>query len=102
MNEGSRNEVVQTECRKSANNKRQRHLLCNTKDVFAFISMAACQTKEKGAFELSLKDAVAFMSANSTVDFPVCQQESAIKRKRIDPIFKSYVCHAQLDPIRKT
>ena len=75
MNEGSRNEVVQTECRKSANNKRQRHLLCNTKDVFAFISMAACQTKEKGAFELSLKDAVAFMSANSTVDFVVCQQE---------------------------
>ena len=49
--------------------------MCNTKDVFAFISMAACQTKEKGAFELSLKDAVAFMSANSTVDFVVCQQE---------------------------
>ena len=75
INEGSRYDVVQTKCRKFANNKRQRHLLCNTKDVFAFISMAACQTKEKGAFELSLKDAVAFMSANSTVDFVVCQQE---------------------------
>ena len=79
INEGSRYDVVQTECRKFANNKRQRHLLCNTKDVFAFISMAADSIKEKGAFELSLKDAVAFMSANSTVDFPVCQQESAIK-----------------------
>ena len=79
INEGSRYDVVQTECRKFANNKRQRHLLCNTKDAFAFISMAACLTKEKGAFELSLKDAVAFMSANSTVDFPACQQESAIK-----------------------
>ena len=52
---------------------------CNTKDAFAFISMAACLTKEKGAFELSLKDAVAFMSANSTVDFPACQQKSARK-----------------------
>ena len=41
--------------------------------------MAADPIKEKGAFELSLKDAVAFMSANSTVDFPACQQESAIK-----------------------
>ena len=38
-----------------------------------------CSTKEKGAFELSLKDAVAFMSANSTVVFVACQQESAIK-----------------------
>jgi hypothetical protein len=46
----------------------------NTKDAFAFISMAADPIK-KGAFKLSLKDAVAFMSANSTVDFPACQQE---------------------------
>ena len=52
---------------------------CNTKDVFAFVSMAADPIKEKGAFELSLKDAVAFMSANSTVDFIVCQQKSARK-----------------------
>ena len=37
--------------------------------------MVADPIKEKGAFELSLKDAVAFMSANSTVDFIVCQQE---------------------------
>ena len=41
--------------------------------------MAAYLIKEKGAFELSLKDAVAFMSANSTVDFIVCQQKSARK-----------------------
>ena len=50
----------------------------NTKDAFAFISMAADPIK-KGAFELSLKDAVAFMSANSTVDLPACQQKSARK-----------------------
>ena len=67
--------VAKTECGKSANKKRQRHLLHEHKRRLCLYLYGLYPSKEKGAFELSLKDAVAFMSANSTVDFVVCQQE---------------------------